>query len=168
MLRRSTNVDALSTLATMAISANVMIADDKFNIVYMNEAVKTLLRAAEADLKQDLPHFSVDRLIGTSIDVFHKNPSHQRQVLQSLKSTHRATIKVGKRSFDLVATPLKRADGSRAGTVVEWADASIRLQNLDYAAQAAAAGRAQAVIEFNLDGTIITANDNFLKIWVTR
>ena len=30
-------------------------------------------------------------------------------------------------------------------------------------AQAQAIGRSQAVIEFNLDGTIITANDNFLK-----
>ena len=30
-------------------------------------------------------------------------------------------------------------------------------------ALADALGRSQAVIEFNLDGTIITANDNFLK-----
>ena len=76
---------------------------------------------------------------------------------------HRATIKIGKWSFDLVATPLKMADGSRAGTVVEWADASIRLQNLDYAGQVAAANRSQAVIEFKLDGTIVNANENFLK-----
>jgi methyl-accepting chemotaxis protein len=36
------------------------------------------------------------------------------------------------------------------------------LQNLDYSGQIAALGRSQAVIEFELDGTIITANDNFL------
>jgi methyl-accepting chemotaxis protein len=35
--------------------------------------------------------------------------------------------------------------------------------NADYAAQVAAIGRSQAVIEFQMDGTIITANDNFLK-----
>jgi methyl-accepting chemotaxis protein len=46
---------------------------------------------------------------------------------------------------------------------VEWSDASIRLQNLNYAAQAAASSRAQAVIEFNLDGTVVTANENFLN-----
>jgi methyl-accepting chemotaxis protein len=34
----------------------------------------------------------------------------------------------------------------------------------DSAGQLAAISRAQAVIEFNLDGTIITANDNFLKV----
>ncbi|MCC9655039.1 methyl-accepting chemotaxis protein [Rhodopirellula halodulae] len=37
-----------------------------------------------------------------------------------------------------------------------------RLQNADYEGQLAAIGKAQAVIEFNLDGTIIHANDNFL------
>src|SRR5262249_44826638 len=136
---------------------------DNFNIVYVNDAVIALLRQAEADLKKDLPQFNVDKLVGTNIDVFHKNPSHQRQMLQALKSVHRATIKIGKWSFDLVATPLKNADGSRAGTAVEWADASIRLQNLNFAAQSAAVSRAQAVIEFNLDGTITTANENFLK-----
>jgi methyl-accepting chemotaxis protein len=163
MFRGRSSVDTLSTLATKAVSANIMVADDKLNIVYVNDAVTTLLRQAEADLKKDLPQFSVDRLVGANIDTFHKNPSHQRQMLQSLKSVHRATIKIGKWSFDLVAAPLKHADGSRAGTVVEWADASVRLQNLNFAAQAAAVSRTQAVIEFNLDGTVITANENFLK-----
>lgn len=38
-----------------------------------------------------------------------------------------------------------------------------KLQNADYEGQLAAISKAQAVIEFNLDGTIITANDNFLN-----
>jgi methyl-accepting chemotaxis protein len=37
-----------------------------------------------------------------------------------------------------------------------------KLRTADYQGQLAAIGKAQAVIEFNLDGTIITANDNFL------
>jgi methyl-accepting chemotaxis protein len=37
------------------------------------------------------------------------------------------------------------------------------LRNADYVGQIDAIGKAQAVIEFNLDGTIITANENFLK-----
>lgn len=41
--------------------------------------------------------------------------------------------------------------------------ASQKLQNVDFAGQVAAIGKAQAVIEFELDGTIITANDNFLR-----
>ncbi|MGE3957488.1 MAG: PAS domain-containing protein [Vicinamibacterales bacterium] len=38
-----------------------------------------------------------------------------------------------------------------------------KLVNADYQGQLAAIAKAQAVIEFNLDGTIITANGNFLK-----
>ena len=38
-----------------------------------------------------------------------------------------------------------------------------KLQGADYAGQLAAIGKSQAVIEFNMDGTIVTANDNFLK-----
>ncbi len=163
MFGRKRSSDALALLAAQALTAKVMVADENFNIVYMNEAVKALLREAEADLKRDLPKFNVDTLIGTNIDAFHKNPSHQRQMLQTLSSVHRATIKIGQWTFDLVASPLKKPDGSRAGIAVEWSDASIRLQNLNYASQSAAVSRSQAVIEFNLDGTIITANENFLN-----
>ncbi|PKG93167.1 methyl-accepting chemotaxis protein [Paraglaciecola sp. MB-3u-78] len=38
-----------------------------------------------------------------------------------------------------------------------------RMQAADYAGQIAAIGKSQAVIEFNMDGTIIQANDNFLN-----
>ena len=38
-----------------------------------------------------------------------------------------------------------------------------RMQNADFRGQIAAIGKSQAVIEFNLDGTIISANENFLS-----
>lgn len=163
MFRRRSDSEALALLAANSISAKVMVADENLNIVYMNEAVMAMLREAEPELRKQLPSFRVDTLIGTNIDVFHKNPAHQRRILGSLNSMYRATINIGSWTFDLVATPLKDENGRRAGIAVEWADASVRLQNLDYAAQSAAASRAQAVIEFNMDGTVITANENFLK-----
>ena len=129
-----------------------------FRITYINESTRQNLKKIEHVLP-----VKVDALIGQSIDIFHKNPSHQRRMLEGLSAKHRATIKVGQRTFDLLASPLLQADGRRVGFVVEWADATVRLQNLNYAAQASAAGRAQAVIEFNLDGTIVTANENFLN-----
>jgi methyl-accepting chemotaxis protein len=39
-----------------------------------------------------------------------------------------------------------------------------KIRSMEDAGKMAAIGRAQAVIEFNLDGTIITANDNFLSV----
>ncbi len=58
--------------------------------------------------------------------------------------------------FDLNGKPFK---------VVKFATdvTATKLQNADYQGQLAAVNKAQAVIEFNLDGTIITANDNFLN-----
>jgi methyl-accepting chemotaxis protein len=160
---RSHGNDLAKSLATDSIGANVMVADASLTIVYMNRAVTEFLTEAESDIQKDLPRFKVATLIGSNIDVFHKNPAHQRRMLENLNATHRAMIHVGGRSFDLVATPLKNMHGQRAGVVVEWADATIRLQNLEQAAQAEAVSRAQAVIEFNMDGTIVTANENFLN-----
>lgn len=150
-------------MATHAVTANLMVADENHNIVYMNNAVTSLLQEAETDIRNDLPQFSVANLIGSNIDIFHKNPAHQRKLLDNLSTTYRATIRVGGRTFDLIATPLKGDDGKRMGTVVEWADATLRLQNLSFASQSNAISRAQAVIEFDMDGTVLTANDNFLK-----
>ena len=155
---------ALTELRIAALDAshsNVMIADEKLNIVYLNPSIVAFLTSAEHDIKKDLPHFSVKDLIGANIDVFHKNPAHQRTMLAALKSTFRASITVGGWIFDLVATPLFDRKGRRQGTVVEWADASLRLKALEYEAIAAAVSKAQAQIEFRMDGTIITANENF-------
>jgi methyl-accepting chemotaxis protein len=160
---RSNATELAKSLATDSITANVMVADADLKILYLNRAVTELLREAEADIRKDLPKFSVATLVGSNIDVFHKNPQHQRRMLASLDAIHRATINAGGRSFDLAVTPLKDKAGRRVGFVVEWADATIRLQNLEYAAQAQAISRAQAVIEFKMDGTVVTANENFLR-----
>ncbi|EWY36385.1 methyl-accepting chemotaxis protein [Skermanella stibiiresistens SB22] len=145
-----------------ALRTNVMIADPDLTIVHMNPSVIGLMREAEADLQKELPRFSVATLIGSNIDVFHKNPAHQRGMLAKLDKQHNATIRVGARVFDLLVTPLFDA-GRRIGFAVEWSDARERLLNLDYAAQFTAIGRSQAVIEFTVDGVILNANDNFLR-----
>jgi methyl-accepting chemotaxis protein len=139
-----------------------MIADVNLNIRYMNDAVRELLQEAESDLKKELPRFDFAKLIGSNIDIFHKNPSHQRNMLAALKTQHKATIWVGHRAFDLIVTPL--LEGSKVtGFVVEWANAKERMQNLDYQSQMVAISRVQGIIEFTTDGEIVTANDNFLK-----
>jgi methyl-accepting chemotaxis protein len=151
-------VQAMSTLR-----APVMIADKNFKITYMNRSVIRLLQEAEAELRQELPHFSMATLIGSNIDIFHKNPSHQRNMLSRLEAEHSATIKVGQRIFDLIVNPLGRG-GRRTGFVVEWADAAPRLRNDDYAAQNRAFGRSNAIITFLPDGTIVKANKTFLDV----
>jgi methyl-accepting chemotaxis protein len=110
---RQNKSDLVKSIATDKITANVMIADASLTIVYLNQAVIDLLKEAEPEIRKDLPRFSVADLVGSNIDVFHKDPSHQRRMLESLSTTHRATISVGGRTFDLVATPLKDSAGKR-------------------------------------------------------
>jgi PAS domain S-box-containing protein len=164
MFKRSKRIIAGTTriAALDAVRTNVMIADSELNIIHMNPSVINLMREAEGDLKKELPGFSVAALIGSNIDVFHKDPDLQRKMLAALEKSHNATIRIGKRVYDLVVSPLFD-QGRKIGFVVEWTDAKERLLNLDYAAQFAAVNKSQAVIEFTVDGDILSANENFLK-----
>jgi len=158
----SSKISRMQTMSLNSITANIMIADADLKIRYMNEAVTALLKEAETDLKKELPRFDFGKLVGSNIDIFHKNPSHQRNMLAALKAQHRATIWVGHRAFDLIVTPL--LEGTKtAGFVVEWANAKERLQNVDLQGQMVAISRVQGIIEFTTEGEIITANENFLK-----
>ncbi|MEE4014710.1 PAS domain-containing methyl-accepting chemotaxis protein [Roseibium sp. FZY0029] len=153
---------ALVAAAVEKLTANVMIADGDYNITYMNSAVQELLQEAEEEIRKQFPDFRADQLLGKSIDIFHKNPAHQRNMLDSLTKTHRATIKIGRTYFDLIANHVWSGK-KRIGTVVEWANAEERLQNLEFKEKLNAIGRSQAVIEFDMEGTVLHANENFLK-----
>ena len=108
-------------------STNVMIADNDRNIIYMNNSITAMLQNAEADLRKALPGFNASQLLGASIDAFHKNPEHQKQLLATFTSTHKANIKVGGRTFSLTANPVIDQSGQRIGSVVEWRDTTEEL-----------------------------------------
>ncbi|MFC6669814.1 methyl-accepting chemotaxis protein [Marinobacterium aestuariivivens] len=109
------------------VTSNVMMADTRGEIIYMNEAVLQMMRKAQEDIRTQLPDFDAERLVGANIDSFHKHPEHQRKLLEAMKDTFRSRIAIGKRSFDLVATPVVDEQGERLGTVVEWQDITDQL-----------------------------------------
>lgn len=108
--------------------ANVMMADTDFNIVYVNESLVEMLSSNETKLRGALPRFEVKSLIGTNVDVFHKNPKHQRTMISNLTDTYQTRLAVAGLKFDLIATPVFASDGERIGTVVEWKDITQQLQ----------------------------------------
>jgi methyl-accepting chemotaxis protein len=117
-LRKSAN---MNSSALDACRTNVMLADENYTIVFMNKVQIELLKTAEDDLRKELPQFEAGNLIGKPIDIFHKNPSHQRRMLDALTEPYETDIKIGVRHFHLIATPV--FDGEhRMGTVVEWRD----------------------------------------------
>lgn len=118
-------------LALDGATAPVMIADNNRDIIYMNKSVIEVLSEAEADMRKALPNFSVRNLMGTNIDSFHKNPMHQKNILASFTNTHKATINVGARIFDLNANPIFNETGERLGSVVEWNDRTVEVNAMN-------------------------------------
>ncbi|WP_324256089.1 methyl-accepting chemotaxis protein [Niveibacterium sp. 24ML] len=103
-------------------STNVMLADTDGKIIYCNESVTSMLTGVENELRKVLPQFRANDIVGRNFDEFHRNPSHQRNLLGSLRATYVSQIKVGPLSFRLTASPIMDASGQRLGTVVEWLD----------------------------------------------
>lgn len=105
-----------------AITSNVMVADNDCNILYLNPALQAMMQHAEADIRKALPKFNASQLHGSNMDDFHKNPAHQRQLLNNLSSTFRSEILVGGRTLQFIANPINDERGQRIGSVVEWKD----------------------------------------------
>jgi methyl-accepting chemotaxis protein len=143
------------------LDAKIMITDEKLNIVYINPAVRAFLQNVEAELRRELPKFSMQTLVGSNIDIFHKHPTHQRNLLAKLERPLMATIEVGSQAFDLVVKPLRNGR-KRCGFAVQWETA--KHLAFDFSAQVAAISRTMTVVEFKPDGRVINANENFLKL----
>ncbi|MCP5145804.1 MAG: PAS domain S-box protein [Gammaproteobacteria bacterium] len=145
-----------------AISATmtaIMMIDRDFNVTYANEATKKLLAKHEATLKQAWPTFRLEGLIGSNIDMFHKDPSHQRRLLADRSNLpFSADIKVGPLTFNINVTAQIDGKGEYIGNTLEWYDVTEQ-RILD--SQIQAIDRSQAVIQFDLDGNILNANENF-------
>lgn len=109
-------------IALDSVTTNVMIANNDYEITYMNNSLVSMMTRNEEMIKKQLPNFNVRKLIGSNIDIFHKNPSHQRSMVGALTAPVRTGIKVGELSFGLVASPVINEEGERLGTVVEWRD----------------------------------------------
>lgn len=143
---------------------NVMLVDKDLVLTYMNDTSERTLRGIESQLS-----VRVDDLIGTCIDVFHKDPAHQRRLLGDPKKhlPYNAEIKIGNEDVSLQADGVFAEDGTFLGCMATWSiiteQKKVELRNLDYKGQIAAIDKSQAVIEFNMDGTIIEANENFLN-----
>jgi methyl-accepting chemotaxis protein len=142
-----------------------MIVDRDLIVTYANRATHELMRKYDAEFRASYPTFNPDKLLGTCIDIFHKKPTHQRNLLANPKNTPRtAEIRMGRLALEINATSLVDASGAHVGSVLEWSDITARLlKSADAQGQVDAIGKSQAVIEFDLEGNVLTANDNFLK-----
>ena len=95
---------------------NVMCTDMDFTIQYMNPASRKTLKTLESLLP-----VKVEDMIGQSIDIFHKNPSHQRKLLADPKNLpHSAHIQLGNETLDLLVSAIYDHAGTYLGPMVTW------------------------------------------------
>lgn len=109
------------------IPINVMMANREFELVYMNPASKKTLKSIEHLLPRP-----VDQLVGQKIDIFHKNPEHQRRMLSnSANLPHRARIKLGEETLDLLVSPIKDRAGNYVGAMTTWSVITAQVKMAD-------------------------------------
>ncbi len=96
---------------------SVMICElEDFTITFANQSSLTALKS----LEHVLP-VKADEIIGQSIDIFHKNPAHQRKLLADPKNLpHSARIAVGDEWLDLLVSPLMDRNGAYIGPMLTW------------------------------------------------
>jgi len=111
-----------------ASTANMTIADTNGKIIYTNQSVQRMFHENEDAIRSELPHFDSKKVLGSNFDSFHKNPAHQRGILNSITSLHKAIVRIGGRTFNLTAIPVSNEKGLRIGTAVEWVDATQELK----------------------------------------
>jgi len=111
---------------------NVMLADPKdFTITYLNKTSLATLKQIEHALP-----VKAEQMKGQCIDVFHKNPAHQRRMLADPKNLpHRALINVAGEVLDLLVSPLADESGSYIGPMLTWSIVTEKVKADQHTAQ---------------------------------
>ncbi|MGD8569463.1 MAG: methyl-accepting chemotaxis protein [Gammaproteobacteria bacterium] len=151
--KKETEVSRLQGTVDGAMT-NIMMINRDLEITYVNNATRNLLTQHETTLKELFPGFSVENIVGTCIDIFHKNPAHQRRLLENPANLPYSTdIQVGPLMFNINVTAIKDAQGNYVGNALEWADVTdVRKKEL-------AVARLQSAVD-GADANIMLCDEN--------
>ena len=145
-----------------------LIIDQQLRINYFNQAFIDFLQANITAFKAQWPRCTVNKrsLLGLDISDIVEEVNNSEISLTNVKNLPwQSAIVLEEISFNVSVSAILDDHDKLAGNLVEFKQSSAQ-ENIDiaeYSAKMAAIDKVQAVIEFNMDGTIITANDNFLQ-----
>jgi len=112
------------------VSTAVMVVDRDFVVTYLNEASKQLFSKNAAEFRKIWPRLDDRHILGTCIDIFHKDPAFQRRLLADPRNLpHRADILVGPLKISLCVNGVFDLTGQYIGNILEWNDVT-GLRNL--------------------------------------
>jgi methyl-accepting chemotaxis protein len=170
MAKKETEVARLQGAIDGAMTCFMMI-DRDLNVTYANDSTVKLLKKHEATLQTLYAGFSADNLIGTCIDIFHKNPSHQRNLLGNPNNLPYSTdIQVGPLTFNINVSAVKDREGNYVGNALEWSDVTeLRQKERDVARlQSAIDGAESNIMICDSDFTISYVNPAVQKMLLKR
>ncbi len=109
------------------VSTGVMITDNNRDIIYTNKSAVDILEKAEAAIRERLPQFSANNLLGHRFDEFYANSTQQSELLASLQHNETSDLNMGERSMVIHLNPVINEQGQRLGIVAEWLDRTIEV-----------------------------------------
>ncbi len=141
-------------------NTNIMVCDRNYDIVYMNQSSETTLAKLESEIRKVFSGFTVEGIVGSSIDGFHKDPSMQRRLLDNPNNLpYRTEIAVGPATLDLNVSAIMDKGGNYVGNVVEWQDVTSQKQAQNEVERLISSASAGALSE-RIDASVF---DGFLK-----
>lgn len=157
----SNNVSLFKGAAFDGSTTPMMIVDKDFIITFINEGTQELFSSNKELFAKVWPSFDTENIVGEYIDVLHKSLSHQSIVLSDPSGLPFETdISIGDLKLNLSVSGVFGRDGEYVGNILQWDNVTDVRTN---AGILEALNSSQAIIEFDLSGHILTANENFLK-----
>lgn len=151
----------------------IMMVDRDFIITYVNKATLDLLQSNEETFAKVYPGFSAhkDKVMGACIDMFHKNPAHQRKLLDDVNNLPWSTdIKVAHLTFSLNVTAILDASGAYIGNSLEWQNVTeMRKKEIEVGRLSSAIdGMTTNLMMADTKGNIVYCNPAVLKMLSRR
>lgn len=159
--RRAADEAARSQSSIDSSATSIMMVDRDLTITYANESTIRMINENAVIFKQVYPGFEPDNLVGSCIDIFHKDPEHQRRILNDPKNLPwKADIEVGSLKFSLNVSAMMDAKGNYIGNTLEWSDVTEARLAANNAAriQSAIDGSATCMMMIDRDFVITYAN----------
>ncbi|HDN26828.1 MAG TPA: methyl-accepting chemotaxis protein [Thioploca sp.] len=149
-------------------TTNILITDNQYQIIYLNETAQRQFQTEQQSIRKELPYFDASAMMGASLEIFHKNPAHQRQLLAKLTGSHHAKITVGGLTLDHIITPVINTSGERLGFVIEFNNRTLEVeteQEINAVIHAASQGDFKERIRFeNKTGFFKTFSESLNQI----
>ncbi|MDA9556138.1 methyl-accepting chemotaxis protein [Vibrio sp.] len=139
-------------------------------ITYANNETIKLFKVCEPEFRKVWPNFtaSADWLLGQCIDQFHKDPSHQRRLLDDPTNLPYSTdITIGSIKIELNVSAIMDKDGHYVGSTLEWQNVTdVRKRENEIATLQASVKQAQtAMVMVDRDLIITYANDKTVELF---